>query len=364
MTDETRREEDMEQEGEQVFTSAAEAGEEDFPEEDNAPPEQEEGAEDPAGGEEPYFRDRRNIVDHTEFFAERYDAEREKRKDWEKLTRLYRKGGIIAAQVVEVRYSRETDTVSILARISDNFRVLIRDREFFTEAAFHKDYWEASERERAVRRTEKARACIGAWIPFVIAGMRADRAEDGSILYTIVGDRLAALKQKQERYFTGPDAVREGDVVTAEVLSVGEHFANLEVLGVECSVQKHEIDAFRYVTDCRDLLKPGDTLKVAVKRIHHNDDGSIRLNVSGATIGYRKISENNLKLAAGSSCQGIVKFYNREKGIYTVITSGGASVMVRAESVVGREILMPGDEVTVTVKRVYPNAAFGTAKRN
>lgn len=310
------------------------------------------------------YRRVEEVVDNTIALMERSDKNKEMRKTWEKLDNAQKRGTILSAQVVEVGRSADGSGISITARIDDNFKVLIRDREFFMDNAFRSDYYTASEEEQTVRRMERARACIGAWIPFIIMGKSSEYdRETREMIYTIVGNRVAAMNAKQEYYFKGERPVEAGFITTAEVISVGEMWCTLEVLGVECSIPVNEIDAFHYIHDCRDALAPGDQLKVEVRRIHRRDDGSIRLNVSGSAVGYREIAKNTQKLKVGDVRMGVIKNYNNTSGIYTVITDDHAAVAVRSSQVVGRDVIVLGDTVIVVVNRKTPNMAFGTAKR-
>ena len=309
------------------------------------------------------YRPDREITDDTMFFVERDTGEKERRKRWETLQNLYRRKGVIAGRVIEVRPMKDSPTVLILVRIDDDFTAIIRDEDFFTMQGFRSDYYDATEQEKKRRRAERARACIDAWVPFVIVGMSVERGKDGLPVYSIVGDRRAALKQKVDKYFYGSHPVQEGDIATAEVISVGENLAFIETLGVESAIPFNEITAYKFVTDARDVLSPGKNFKVVIRRIHRNEDGSIGLNVSGSAVGYREMRGNTQELKVGSAHSGTVRNYNANRRLYTVITDGGATVAVDENAVIGGELLLPGDHVSVVVTRVLTDMAFGTAKR-
>lgn len=304
-----------------------------------------------------------HIDDCTFFYEEREDRDAVTRKNWEDLLEKKRKGVPVGAMAVETRIDPAKGKIYIVGRINDDFTVLVPVEEFFGDWSYNGSYRDADDAEQFGRRAQKARACLGAWFSFMILGTDRSRNEDGGYTYTVVGSRLAALKVRQEHFFSGKNQPAVGDTATAEVISVGEHLANIEVLGVECAVNTTEIDAFTYVSDCRDMLKPGDRLDVAIKQIGRKADGSISLKVSGAYYGNEEARNSTGKLKKGNIYMGTVRNYNREKDIYTIILDIKALVSVRGKDLIGCTFLSGGQRVSVTVYNILPHIAFGNAKR-
>lgn len=302
-------------------------------------------------------------VSFADFYTEEtvISAEQEEKNRWEELKELTRQGRICQGMIWGVEPIKEQMKVNIITELK-GFTITIPDYEFFDDTSFKSNYKNASESEQLERRYQMARAAIGARIFFKILpnGMVRTKDNDGEVIYVVGASRKAAMQEMQKSFFTGRNAVKVGDVVDANIISVGEKGVTAELCGLETTLLYNQIDAFQYIDDCREVCVPGQTLKVAIKRIDVSENGTRTVEASGATIGNRIMDKNLAKLKVNGAYMGTVI---SKKGDVNTIIAGRARIAVRDDAVLDGRILSKGDRVTVVVNNITPYIAWGSAKK-
>lgn len=289
-------------------------------------------------------------------------AEEKLKMNWDKVIDYKRKGQIIESTITDAEPSEEQLRADIITSVLD-FRVVIPDYQFFPAGSFKENFEAASEQEKYRRRLEKARAALGAKISFVIVGAESFVNENGKRIYTVIGSRLEAMNIKQQRYFRSANPVQPGCIVKANVISSGEHFATVEALGIECAMSGPDLSALEYIADCRDFCDSGDELHAVIKKIHYNEDGTIKITLSSSLLQQEELRENVSKIKVHAVCSGTVRNYNSARRHYVVVLDRKALALVSEDAVIEDSMLYKGDRVTVTVNRVTPTFVIGTAKR-
>ena len=253
-------------------------------------------------------------------------------------------------------------------------KILIPDKEYFEDTFnFGSDYDSLSNEEKNNRRAATARYQIGARVCFTVKGVSKVMIEEGdfagSYNTVAVASRREAMAELRDMFFLhdhNPDipsrTVEVGDTAEARVVGVREAYALVECLGVET-----RIDAFQlnddYVENCNDFVKPGDRIKVRVRKVYVNPDGSIYLTVSGR---MNEVPRSISEIKIGGTYLGKVDHYNSGSNTYTILLKPmGVSCSVRADSIHinGGIDLMNGDDVSVLVTNVAPTFVIGKAKK-
>lgn len=271
-------------------------------------------------------------------------------------------------------YSSEIDTklgiIGVLA-LWNGMRVNIPDTMYFEKNfKFPKHYYDSdtTPKKKLAIRQRYASYQIGAHVCFTITAIDRQPKENGDgYIYGVVGNRLEAMNILQDIYFKHkkynvdrPLEIKQNDIAEAHVLFVTDRFALVEALGVET-----RIDAFNlsneFVSDCRDIVKPGDALKVRIKKLHVNGDGEqVYLTVS-ARINATSEEINNMK--TGSTYLGIVVKYNKDSKVYTVRLKNGVNASVIEKNIVNSQRLISGDQVVVLVNKIEQNYVMGTVMK-
>ena len=253
-------------------------------------------------------------------------------------------------------------------------KILIPDKEYFEDTFnFGSDYDALSAEEKNNRRAATARYQIGARICFVVKGVSKDVIEEGefagSYNTVAVASRREAMAELRDMFFLhkhNPDipsrTVEVGDTAEARVVGVREAYALVECLGVETRVDAFQLND-DYVENCNDFVKPGDRIKVRVRKVYVNSDDSIWLTVSGRMNEVpRAISE----IKVGGTYLGKVDHYNSGSNTYTILLKPmgiSASVKADASHINGGIDLMNGDDVSVLVTNVAGAFVIGKAKK-
>lgn len=182
-----------------------------------------------------------------------------------------------------------------------------------------------------------------------------------------VGSRLEAMDYLKDYYFFHRDADRnyrttakEGNIATANVLVVSEQSILVECLGVETWINAYSLSN-DFITNCADLYKPGDSIKVRIQQIKKRDD-TVQLILSGKIHSTPAIIKT---VTVGSTYMGTVATYNNKKGLYTVRLINGCFLVAYTNSVQGHIMLYPGDKVAATVKSFSSTGEFliGSVKK-
>ena len=308
-------------------------------------------------------------VESEELIQQRLKEERNTEEEtYNQLLEYKKNKTILWAEV----YSSEIDTrlgiVGILA-LWNGFRICIPDKMYFLDSyQFSLDYKTLKPEEKVVVRQRFASYQIGAHVCFTITAIDRKPKESGEgYIYGVIGNRIEALNILQDIYFKHkkynvgkPVDIQVGDLAEAHVLSVSSRYAVVETLGIET-----RIDAFNlsneYVDDCHEIVKPGDTLKVRIRKLHINEGNeptyltvSARLNKTPDAISGMKI---------GSTYLGVVNKFNKETSVYTVRLKNGVNASVFENNVMNHQKLFSGDSVIVLVTEIEKEYVKGSVMK-
>ena len=273
------------------------------------------------------------------------------------LQRYQRNGEILWGEVVSVDPGTVYPGV-IFNILWNRIIVSIPDKEYFEpELDFGKTYAEMTERQR---------------VCFRIKGVERELIENGRFAgetnIRVGGSRREAMETLRDIWFyhrnrraDTPGKAREvkiGDIATAKVISVKVDRVLVECLGVETWIDSYNLNN-EAVDNCRDFVKPGDTLPVRIRRLYVNEDNvylsvSGRLNDSSKLIRMMRVRSNHL---------GTVDYFNRRNNIYSITLKEGVHASVRAQDVQGGIPLYPNDRVSVFITSVRDDYVTGIAMK-
>ena len=288
------------------------------------------------------------------------------------LQRYQRTGEILWGEVVSVDPGTVYPGV-IFNILWNKIIVSIPDREYFEpELDFGKTYAEMTERQKINRRLVVGRYQQGARVCFKIKGVERELIENGRFAgesnIRVGGSRREAMETLRDIWFyhknrreDTPGKAREvkvGDIATAKVISVKVDRVLVECLGVETWIDSYNLNN-EAVDNCRDFVKPGDTLPVRIRRLYVNEDNvylsvSGRLNDSSKLIRMMRVRSNHL---------GTVDYFNRRNNIYSITLKEGVHASVRAQDVQGGIPLYPNDRVSVFITSVRDDYVTGIAMK-
>lgn len=296
------------------------------------------------------------------------------------LVRAKRNGEYLMGEVYAVE--PESDVFknhAVIDVLYNGVKVMIPDTVYFEDDYdFGSTYDSLPERKKTARRAVAARFQTGAKVYFTVSAISREEitlpnGEKHTVVFA-VGDRKDAMRKVRDTYFLhrnrvsetrAPRNVEVGDLAKAHVLSVREDMALVECLGVETRVDAFNLSN-QIIENCQDFTKPGDTLKVRIKKLHvdlNDADPSkdrVYLTVSGR---LNDATEALVTMKPRTYVAGIVSFYNRDKSLYTIMLKNGVTAVVRAEDVRGQIDLNPGDRVNVFIKAVLPTHVLGIAAK-
>lgn len=212
---------------------------------------------------------------------------------WANIIRAKEQHRYIMGEVVAIEEIKKTIVVVLNV---EGFRTLIPFNNFFVHDPI--DYSTAfSERELRTRQTQILTSYIGLQTPLMITDYVAnnERPEDSVAL----GNRREALLMMQEQFFTGRNALQEGDIVDGYIISVGMHSLRILVGGVEAFVPKFRA-TLRYTATMADRFCINQSRKVLIRKIIRQKDGTIDLQLDG-TVDDRETMRDNLRLVRMNS---------------------------------------------------------------
>ena len=299
-------------------------------------------------------------------------------ENWQMIRRFQRTQELLYSRIIGVEPGNSEDTFLIITSIF-GMRVAIPDEYFFVEyeRQFGANFKDLPDREKYRIKYYAASRQIGARICFLITNATRERiADDGydnwqsNYTYGIVGSRVAAMELLRDIWFfhkrrradnrRNARTVKEGDYTKANVLYVREDGVRVECFGVETYISAFELSGLRYVTDCRDEVKPGDVINVRVRRVHMNGD-DVYVSVSGRLYDVGYTSRNIKSMKVSGFYSGVVRNYNNNSGYYTINLDNGVIAAVHRDSIQGGNALEQGDEVYVRVRNIYDEIVVGDA---
>lgn len=152
---------------------------------------------------------------------------------------------------------------------------------------------------------------IGARIQFCLRDVFWDK-ESG--LYLGIGSRTMAMRQNAARYFN-PRSPRykAGDQVSTKILVVGLHAVIVDFRGIEVKISRHDL-TFRFMTDCNEFYRQGDTLNVIVKSItYRTKDEFPVISLSGCQYELQEAKKKAHLIRNGSRCSCVVAQVHQDR---------------------------------------------------
>ena len=289
------------------------------------------------------------------------------------LKRYQRQGEILWGTVYGVE-PNERFGEAIISVLYNGVRISIPAHEYFEDTYnFGVTYKDMTEQQKMHRQMLAVRYQIGAEVCFVVKGVTREKIKDDDLFedeYDIfaIGSRKEAMAKIRDIWFyhknrkattkTPPRTVSIGDQVDAHVLQVREDMTVVECFGVETRIDNYNLNN-SIVTDCTDFVKPGDTIRVRVRKLHISPN-SVYLLVSGRLNDSTKLIR---AMKPKSTYLGKVAKYNDKSKFYTVTLKNGVNAAVRTRNVQGEVDLSIGDTVAVTVTSIRPTYVVGLAMK-
>ncbi len=301
-----------------------------------------------------------------------YELEKDEGKEeelYKKLVEYKESGQVIWGQVVGAEIEDRQNMV-VMTVLWNGIRVLIAERAYFMPTwNFGEGYDKLSSEEKLQRRIRAARETIRAIIPVkikeVIKQKTVVKNFEGEEEIVAFGSRLEAMESLRDVYFLHkntdePVNVNINDTAKAYIFFVNEDLAVVECLGVETRIDTYNLDE-NIVDNCMDFVKPGDVIRVRIKKININvTTGDVYLGVTGRlNLGSKAIGS----IKKGGSYLGYVESYNKSKNIYTIKLKTKVNVSVHFKSVMAHVDLNVGDSVVVQVKAIKDTYVFGVAMK-
>lgn len=275
--------------------------------------------------------------------------------------------------------------VSVMVPAFPDMPVFVKEDEFWTpEDSFGTTYNEVDDERKLNRRANYIDSIIGARIPLVILDAKRLRqpSEDGRAkmqsLYTYIisASRTKAMEILKHIWFFRDDTNRRintNDVYKANVLRVFENAVFVECCGVETYIRAWDLTSRMNVSNCRELLKPGDCINVKITKVYRHNKGEkiekrdldhitfendgtypfdyVYLKVSGRAYDTRYASRALNAMSVGDTLMGTVISYNAHKRIYTITLDNHVPASVHEDNLIGSRRLVKGDRVYFKCKQ-------------
>ena len=256
--------------------------------------------------------------------------------------------------------------------------VKIKDDDFFEDTyRFGKLYYEMDEKGKLKRRESTIHFMFNSNICFTVTSVERIIQEDkydekmyGKEIVSIVGNRKEAMSILRDIYFfhknrkTLVGKARElntNDIVQGNIIQVKEESILVECAGIETRIAAGLLSPNSKIDNCMEKFSPGDIETFRIKKLYVNPDKEeVHLSLSGRILDPDRVISN---IKVGSSYLGTVDSHNMEKGLSTVLLYMGASCVVYDSDVTGHLILIPGDKVRVTVRKIMGSFASGVATK-
>lgn len=321
--------------------------------------------EEPKKEEAPIHQDRKKIVFGDDFGVKSDDVLEDEKKEKEDKAKFFeRLKKYKDEEKVLWGYVSGAESDGNMAGavvIWNDMRIIIPDSAFFMpNTVFPKGYKDSDKKGKITARKQFISYQINARICFVITDVA--KTKDGVVM---MGSRVKAMRKLQDRYFyhlkdktLEETGIKLGDIAYAHVLYVRAYNVLVECLGVETY-----LDAFNLsneaVDNCFEFVKPGDTVKVRLKKIHLNENTNegVYLTVSGR---LNATPEQIKNIKKGATYSGTIKGYNKANACYTVRLKDGVNVSVLKKNVNKKLNLVRNDNVIVLVTSVKDDYVMGS----
>lgn len=298
-----------------------------------------------------------------------YDR-REKTNDLKNKFLEYKETGeIVYGNVVGTRYLDFMHQDAVIVRC-DDVEVFIPESQYFEDTfRFDKGYEGLSKEAQDEVRKKLIRYQFGASVPFIVvyAGFEnVGNGENNTSIIKVLASKKMAMEKLRNIYLlhkkgTGYEDLYvdliKGCYIDAYVTSVRVQNVLVQCAGVETTIDAFDLSD-DYVENCKDFVRPGDRMKVRIKKLYINPDGTVYLSVSGRLNDVETVVAT---MKVGDTYMGKVDHVT-SKGIYIVKLKNGVSASVLKNNVFRKEKLTDGDNVSVTVTDIVKGSyVYGKA---
>ena len=284
-----------------------------------------------------------------------YKQNKNLEQDIEELKQFKDNHEILWARVTGAIYDKDAQgnisRVGVKCDWKSGIQIIIPDYLYFpSEIAFDYNYSKLTPEEQIRNRHKSASFQVNALVCFTVLSISVDET-DGSC--RAIGNRLDALSILRDYYFfhknfeeSSDNSPKKGDETVAHVLSVRPQKVLVECMGIETYISAYNL-ANVPVTNCKDVVKPGDVLKVRIRKLH-KDYGDPYLTLS-ARINARQQEID--KISIGSVYLGYVQAIKKETNIITVRLTNGVNVSVSILSIPAGIKLILNQAVVVRITK-------------
>ena len=142
---------------------------------------------------------------------------------------------------------------------------------------------------------------IGLTIRYIVTEFKRDPDNQGRAI--VIGSRIRAM-EKDRRYYFGDGAYRpmqKGDIVTAQVLNVGNHIAWVHFCGMDVRVRAVDF-SHRYLPDLTEVYTPGQKVRMQITRLEQDpQSGAFSVSLSARPVELEESKARRCLAAVGST---------------------------------------------------------------
>ena len=279
---------------------------------------------------------------------------------WASLLQSRREKRIVSGTLITTRVVQDQRELYAIVLYGGIFRVMIPFSEFFTKNPIVDEIDTSTPRGLSVlysRQRSLIEKLYGAPIPFIVRDLQSDNY--GS--YAVAASRKDALLLIAEQNFqpdeTGMAVMMPNDLVSATVLSVGNHAIFVNVGGVDTRIPVGNL-TFRYLPHelaLAECYKVGTEIPVVIISAGKDNDGHYVCSVSGRRAELEQVKRSGYRLNPGESALGTITHVNmrdeqRSVSVHLVLEDLGyipAIAATMAPNGFGK-FPIPGDKVRVS----------------
>lgn len=253
----------------------------------------------------------------------------------------------------------------------DDIEVIIPEEWYFPKDwKFGLNYLKLDDEAKCNWRKKSVIEAFGAKICFCLTGVYEHKLDSEFNKATVIwcmANRLMAMEALQDIYFFHKNRVKEekepitiekDTPVEAFVMGVREDLVFLSVLGcIDIRLDSY-LMCNEYLDNCRDKYKAGDIVTMYVQDIKTNEDGQLKIKVTGRS---DEVNKQIALMTVGTVYMGNVTKYSPKTENYTVTLANGVKAIVPASRVQNSYKLNYGDRVSVVIYQILPNFVQGNA---
>lgn len=150
------------------------------------------------------------------------------------------------------------------------------------------------------RQNQLASKYIGVEIPFVITHMSMDHKTKELRNYLVIGSRKQAIEQQERNNYVSkgktPARIQVDKTYDADIISVGINAVWVNLGGVDARIALKDL-TFKWTPSVKELFEVGDVLRVHVKNIITESDGTHNLELSAKDVELEDAKEREHILA-------------------------------------------------------------------